>query len=67
VCELDDPTLGALLRGASVSWEGEPGLRLLRWNGAPLGFGVVRTGQLVAQLPRNVTEHLQLHRMEQLC
>ena len=67
VCDLDDDQLGALLRGASLPWEGERGLRLLRWGGAPVGFGTVRNGQLVAQLPRNVTEHLQLSRMEQLC
>lgn len=67
VCDLDDAQLGALLRGASLPWEGERGLRLLRWRGAPVGFGTVRSEQLVAQLPRNVTEHLQLQRMERLC
>ena len=67
VCELDDNQLGSLLRGASLPWDGERGLRLLRWRGTPVGFGVVRAEQLVAQLPRNVTEHLQLQRMERLC
>jgi cold shock CspA family protein len=27
---------------------------LLRWEGAPVGFGTVRAGQLVAQLPRAI-------------
>ena len=67
VCVLDDDQLGALLRGASLPWEGERGQRLLRWGGAPVGFGTVRAGQLVGQLPRNVTEHLQLQRMDRLC
>jgi NOL1/NOP2/fmu family ribosome biogenesis protein len=67
VCELDDAQLGALLRGASLPWEGERGQRLLRWGGVPVGLGTVRAGQLVAQLPRNVTEHLQLAGLERLC
>ena len=67
VCSVDDAQLGALLRGASVPWEGDRGVRLLHWRGTPVGLGVVRAGQLVGQLPRNVTEHLQLGRMEMLC
>lgn len=59
VCDADGPALAALLQGRSLPWEGDEGPVILRWGGNPLGMGLVRSGQLVGQVPRSVTEHLR--------
>ncbi len=59
VCDLDEGVLSAILQGQSLPWTAEEGPVILRWLGSPLGMGLVRSGQLVGQLPRAVTEHLR--------
>jgi len=59
VCDLGDGVLAAIVQGQSLAWEAEEGPVILRWLGSPLGMGLVRSGQLVGQLPRAVTEHLR--------
>ena len=61
VIDLDDATLRGLLQGQTVpvAEEGR-GFVLLRWDGGIVGVGLLRAGQLVAQIPRTVTEHLRL-------
>lgn len=65
--DLRDEQLRALLQGQTIPVD-RPGrgFVLLRWEGAVIGVGLLRGGELVGQLPRTITEHLRLRPGEPL-
>ena len=50
----------ALIEGRRVEAPGYQGFVLLRFEGRPIGVGLVREGRLESQFPRSLTEHLVL-------
>lgn len=60
ICDVTSEELRALVEGRSLVREGARGFVLLRHGGAVVGVGLLRDGQLVSQLPRNVTMYLRL-------
>jgi len=60
LCDVTAEDLRALVEGRSLPREGARGFVLLRFAEAVVGVGLLRDGQLVSQLPRNVTMYLRL-------
>jgi NOL1/NOP2/fmu family ribosome biogenesis protein len=60
VFDLSEGDLRGLVEGRSIPGPEGKGFVLFRHQGAVVGVGLLRDGQLVSQLPRSVTMHLKL-------
>lgn len=67
VIEVSFVDIKALVEGRRVEAPEYQGFVLLRFEGKPIGVGLVREGRLESQFPRSLTEHLVLFPAADLC